>query len=270
LTSDSISNTSNFNNTVFEKTARDTVSNRPIEKTQRPAFFPRKCRPRSLGRPLRSHKISIHRSISKDLQMQPLEIEVKFYLANVEAIHSRIMKLGAQRLGRAFETNIRFEDANNSLIKQKSLLRLRKDTKTRLTFKSEPRSEDHEFKILKELEVEVSDFHIMKQILESIGFHKEQTYEKWRETFILNRTILCIDTLPYGDFLEIEGEKHNIKEISGSIGLEWSKRILTNYLHLFQIIKDKSDLPFSDVTFDNFKNIRIDCKQYLDLFRSAV
>jgi len=188
----------------------------------------------------------------------------------VEAIHSRIMKLGAQRLGRAFETNIRFEDANNSLIKQKSLLRLRKDTKTRLTFKSEPRSEDHEFKILKELEVEVSDFHIMKQILESIGFHKEQTYEKWRETFILNRTILCIDTLPYGDFLEIEGEKHNIKEISGSIGLEWSKRILTNYLHLFQIIKDKSDLPFSDVTFDNFKNIRIDCKQYLDLFRSAV
>lgn len=202
--------------------------------------------------------------------MQPLEIEVKFYLANVEAIHSRIMKLGAQRLGRAFETNIRFEDANNSLIKQKSLLRLRKDTKTRLTFKSEPRSEDHEFKILKELEVEVSDFHIMKQILESIGFHKEQTYEKWRETFILNRTILCIDTLPYGDFLEIEGEKHNIKEISGSIGLEWNKRILTNYLHLFQIIKDKSDLPFSDVTFDNFKNIRIDCKQYLDLFRSAV
>jgi adenylate cyclase class 2 len=217
---------------------------------------------RSNDRTLGSHAVSINRSISKNWHMQPLEIEVKFYLADAGIIRNRIMELGARRIGRAFETNIRFEDANQSLIRQKSILRLRKDAKTRLTFKSKPCLDDKEFKILKELEVEVSDFDTMKHILESIGFHKEQIYEKWRETFILNGTTLCIDTLPYGDFLEIEGEKHDIKTLSVGIGLEWDKRILTNYLQLFEIIRDKLDLPFSDVTFDNFKNIRIDFQQY--------
>lgn len=197
--------------------------------------------------------------------MENLEIEVKFYLSDMDSIRDRILEIGAVSRGRVFETNLRFDDADNHLIQKKSLLRLRQDTKTTLTFKSEPAFKDDQFKILKELEVEVSDFSTMKHILESLGFREEQVYEKWRETFILNRTNLCLDTMPYGDFLEIEGQKEDIKKLTSQIGLKWKKRILLNYLAIFDVIRQKSNLPFYDVTFSNFINIRFDIAKYLDL-----
>jgi adenylate cyclase class 2 len=194
--------------------------------------------------------------------MENLETEVKFYLPEVNPIRRRIIELGGDFKGRAFETNLRFEDADNRLIQEKSLLRLRKDIKTTLTFKSEPSFKDDQFKTLREVEVEVSDFAAMKQILESLGFHKEQVYEKWRETFTLQDTHLCLDTMPYGDFLEIEGPKKSIKELASRIGLKWHKRILLNYLAIFDIIGKHLNLGFSDVTFENFKDIRFDLDQH--------
>ena len=200
--------------------------------------------------------------------MENLEIEVKFYLSDMDRIRDRIIEIGAVSRGRVFETNIRFDDSDNSLIQKKSLLRLRQDTKTILTFKSEPPFKDDQFKILRELEVEVSDFTTMKNILESLGFREEQVYEKWRETFILNSANLCLDTMPYGNFLEIEGQKEDIKELVSQIGFKWKKRILLNYLAIFDVIKQKSNLPFYDVTFSNFINIRFDVAKYLDLIEA--
>jgi len=197
--------------------------------------------------------------------MEHLEIEVKFYLSDMDYIRDRIVELGAVSMGRVLETNILFDDADNRLIQKKSLLRLRLDTKTILTFKSEPPFKSDQFKILRELEVEVSDFTTMKHILESLGFREEQVYEKWRETFMLDSTNLCLDTMPYGDFLEIEGQKEDIKKLASQIGLKWKKRILLNYLAIFDVIKQKSNLPFYDVTFSNFINIRFGLAKYLDL-----
>jgi adenylate cyclase class 2 len=200
--------------------------------------------------------------------MEHLEIEVKFYLSDMDAIRDRILELGAVSMGRIFETNLRFDDADNRLIEKKSLLRLRQNTKTILTFKSEPPFKNDQFKILKELEVEVSDFATMKHILESLGFREEQVYEKWRETFRLNTANLCLDTMPYGDFLEIEGQMEDIRKLASQIGLKWKKRILLNYLAIFDVIKQKSNLPFYDVTFSNFINIRFDLAEYLDLLEA--
>ena len=90
--------------------------------------------------------------------MEKLEIEVKFYLPDIQLIRDRIIKLGAENKGRAFETNLRFDDIDNSLYRNKSLLRLRRDTKNTLTYKCEPSEKDDQFKIFKEFEVEVSDF----------------------------------------------------------------------------------------------------------------
>ncbi len=202
-------------------------------------------------------------------KMKDLEIEVKFYLANIKPVRNSIIELGADCMERVFETNVLFEDINKSLIKKRSLLRLRKDTRTRLTFKSEPNIKDKNFKVLKELEVEVGDFSTMSLILESLGFHKERIYEKWRETFVLNDTTFCVDTMPYGNFLEIEGEKKDIKNFAHNIGLQWENRILLNYLAIYDVIKRKLNLPFSDITFDNFKNVRTNLREYLYLIEAG-
>ena len=104
----------------------------------------------------------------------------------------------------------------------------------------------------------------MKQ-LEALGFHHEQVYEKWRETLVLDQTQFCLDSMPYGNFLEIEGQKQNIKNFAAQLGLQWDQRILLNYLHIFEILQNKLNLNFSDVTFDNFKYVEVDMVDYLDL-----
>ncbi|MEZ4528224.1 MAG: class IV adenylate cyclase [Desulfobacterales bacterium] len=188
----------------------------------------------------------------------PLEIEVKFYATDRDALRSRILAMGAKSAGRVFEENIRFEDASGTLMQKKALLRLRQDGKARLTFKSSPEEQDSQFKIFEELETEVSDFSAMQRILEALGFHPVQRYEKWRETFVLGNTHLCLDTMPFGDFLEIEGEKSCILDLSGQLGLKWENRILHNYLGIFALLQEKLQLPFSDVTFENFQKTDAD------------
>ncbi|OQY51934.1 MAG: hypothetical protein B6245_24080 [Desulfobacteraceae bacterium 4572_88] len=198
--------------------------------------------------------------------MNDLEIEVKFYLPDIPSVRERILELGAECKGRVFETNIRFEDASKSLMRKNSLLRLRKDATAKLTFKSPPIAPDNQFKVRRELEVEVSDFSTMSRILDALGFNEEQVYEKWRETFILGDTHFCIDTMPYGDFLEIEGEKTEIRKLADQLGLKWEKRILTNYLAIFRTVREKLNLSFSDLTFEHFKAVELDLGEFRHLF----
>jgi adenylate cyclase, class 2 len=198
--------------------------------------------------------------------MDSLEIEVKFFLTDPNTVRKNILQLGAQNLGRFFEVNIRFEDKEKSLLKKNALLRLRKDNRVTLTYKSEPEIDDVDFKIFRELEVEVSDFDAMESILTSLGLCPEQVYEKWRETFVLQNIHFCLDTMPFGNFLEIEGNKDNILYMAGKLGLEWENRILFNYLKIFDVLKTQENLAFSDVTFENFKDLSLDFSKYLLLF----
>ena len=139
-----------------------------------------------------------------------------------------------------------------------------------MTFKCAPSVSTHEdadqFKILRELEVEVSSFEIMQRILESLGYHVEQVYEKWRETFCLNETEICADTLPFGGFLEIEGEKEAIRSMAGQLGLKWENRILQNYLAIFDHIRRQTGIIFHDISFDNFKARREDFSHHIRHF----
>ena len=201
--------------------------------------------------------------------MEKLEIEVKFFLPPGHSMREDILDLGARSRGRFFEKNIRFEDPNKTLKSKECLLRLRHDHKTTLTFKLKPNADSQQFKVLKEHEVEVSDFKTMKDMLELLGFHGEQVYEKWRETLMLADTLFCLDTMPYGQFLEIEGSQQDIQLYARRLGLQWDKRILANYLEIFEIIKEKMDLKFTDVTFDNFKNIAVQLQKYLPLLEAG-
>ena len=74
--------------------------------------------------------------------------------------------------------------------------------------------------------------------------------------------------MPYGDFLEIEGTKESIQQLALKIGLLWEKRILLNYLAIFDIIKRQLNLSFYDVTFGNFNNVQFDMAQYLKLIEA--
>lgn len=181
-----------------------------------------------------------------------LEIEVKFFLKNPEAIRERLIALGTVTQPRVFEINRRYEDSGHNLKKQGKLLRLRQDGECRLTFKSRPPQSDPRFKVYRELEVSVDNADTMAFILEALGFEAVQIYEKWRETFAVQTAMVCIDTLPYGTFLEIEGPGEQITALARSLGLPWEERILANYLAIFEVLRQKEGLAFTDLTFENF------------------
>ncbi len=190
--------------------------------------------------------------------MKSLEIEIKFYIPDIDAIRARIRSLGAELKASGFETNIRFDDAAQHLKQAKMLLRLRQDARCRLTVKSPPDDADTEFKIFRELEVDISDSQTMIAILGQLGYYPRQVYEKQRETYLFKHTELCLDSLPYGHFLEIEGEKDDIRKAAEAIGLNWENRITANYLSLFATLQKQLNLPFEDITFENFKSVKVD------------
>jgi adenylate cyclase class 2 len=187
-----------------------------------------------------------------------LEIEVKFLVRDLAAIRSRLgLAGGSLSKVRIYERNIRFDTPWESLLMQGKLLRLRQDTVARITFKAEP-EEQHtsEVRIREEIEMEVEDFDTAVHILEKIGFVQKEVYEKDRETFLLDGVEVVLDELPFGDFVELEGSEQAIRRVADRLALAWDKRILSNYLALMAEIKSAYQLPFDDLTFENFAGLQ--------------
>lgn len=195
-----------------------------------------------------------------------LEIEVKFFLNEPNHLHQRLIESGARPGTRVFETNLRYENAINSLKSEGILLRLRQDRTCRLTVKGRPPHNDPDFKVHTEWEVEVSNCKTICAILTQLGFHVDQIYEKWRQTFELEGCVICLDTMPYGDFLEIEGTRQAIRTVAERLGLTWQTRILDNYLAIFEIVRKREGLSFNDLTFANFADHPVRIAPYVSLF----
>lgn len=201
--------------------------------------------------------------------MEKFEIELKFYVSDLGAQQKKLLNHGAVCIGlRTFEHNVRYETEDGRLLRNNCLLRLRKDRDTTLTFKSPPPQTDGRFKIYRELEVHVDDFDTTDAILNALGFIRSQIYEKWRETWQFEGATICLDTLPFGSFMEIEGPPEAITQIVDDLGLAWKQRILAGYLRIFALLREKEALAFMDVTFANFKGNPLVFDQYRHLFEA--
>ncbi len=185
-----------------------------------------------------------------------LEIEVKFPVTNLQAVRERLLALGATvSAPRVLEQNVVFDDTAHSLRRNEQVLRLRRDTRVRLTYKGLPKEERRsDVRIREELELEVSNFEIMALLLERLGFSAVSAYEKYRESFALGGTDIVLDELPFGDFVELEGDEANIRELAQRLELDWDRRVLDSYIALMAMLKDYYQLPFGDLTFANFPN----------------
>lgn len=202
--------------------------------------------------------------------MEHLEIELKFFLPHPGDLRKRLHACNAQcRRRRTFEYNVRYDTADDRLLKNNCLLRLRKDRSTTLTVKAPPTTTDDRFKILRELEVGVEDFDAMDAILKALGFFRRQSYEKWRETWRYRGASVCLDSMPFGSFLEIEGNPDQITTIADDLGLQWERRILHSYLGIFERLRDQAALAFNDITFDNFRAVQLQFDTYRRLFEAG-
>ncbi len=186
------------------------------------------------------------------------ELEVKFYLDSLAALESRLKELGARLVQpRVREVNLRFDTPTNDLSRSLRLLRLRRDTEARVTYKG-PGSEVGGARLRQELEFTVSDFDTARALFEALGYQVYLMYEKYRATYALDAVLVTLDELPYGLFAEIEGpDGDSIQAAARALGLDWDSRILDSYAALFDRVREVLGLDFRDLSFANFEGVKV-------------
>ena len=194
------------------------------------------------------------------------ETEAKFYVLDLNKIKSRLNGLNAHLLQeRVLETNIRFDLPGARLRAEGRVLRLRRDTTTKFTYKSASTNQQGVLS-REEIEFEVEDFEKAKRFLEALGYQKLVYYEKYRTTYILppseGSIHVMLDELPYGNFVEIEGETvDTIHALADQLGLHWEAAIATSYNALFDRARNALKLSVPDLSFADFANMEVEAAQ---------
>jgi adenylate cyclase class 2 len=149
-----------------------------------------------------------------------IEIEKKYKIDKklVVELTVKLGELGAEFAYETFEEN--FLHRGGLLDGGASTLRLRKtDARTTLTYK-EKITTDGGFKQQIEFETDVSDVNATESIIEKLGYKLSVIYEKHRKAWRLNNVEVVIDELPFGYYMEIEGEMEAILEVEKLLGAD--------------------------------------------------
>lgn len=186
------------------------------------------------------------------------EIEVKFYISNPEGIEAALQQRGAGLIQpRTYEINLRFDTPDGALRRGKRVLRLRRDAQISLTYKG-PGQAIEGARRREEIEFQVSDFAAAQAFLEALGFQVILMYEKYRTIYELEDVLICLDEMPYGRFIELEGPNAlSLQRIAQNLGLNWEARILDSYTALFEHLRRQRGLTFRDLSFANFRTIQV-------------
>jgi adenylate cyclase class 2 len=185
------------------------------------------------------------------------ETEVKLHVPDLDAVAKRLASLGAQQEGeRVYEYNVRYDLPDDGLRAEGIVLRLRRDTRVRLTYKGKGSAANGVISRA-EHEVEVSDFDTMDRIIRLLGYEPRMIYEKYRTTYHLDSTEVVLDEMPYGHFVEIEGTEAAIEAVIDRIELTAAPRLAASYAGLFDRVRAHLGLDFRDITFDNFARIEV-------------
>ena len=185
------------------------------------------------------------------------ELEVKFYLSRRKDMEAKLSSVGPVSAPRVHEVNLRLDTTDLSLSSTGKLLRLRQDTRARVTYKGAG-SEEGGARLRQELEFTVSDFDTALALFEALGYQVYMMYEKYRTTYQLGNVEVTLDEMPTGDFLEIEGpDGESIRRAAVQLELNWEARILDSYTVLFERTRAQLGFDFRDLSFENFKGMKI-------------
>ena len=160
------------------------------------------------------------------------EIEKKYRLTleQREALSHRLRQVGATLQVREFEENTIY--AGGSLDPRRQVLRLRRvGDEAILTYKERNESTSA-IKHHQEDETRVEDAAALAAILEALGYRPTLVYEKRRATWHIRQAEVVLDELPFGLFVEIEGEENEIEEVEVLLNLGHAEAEMSTYPEL--------------------------------------
>ncbi|MFN7208761.1 MAG: class IV adenylate cyclase [Aggregatilineales bacterium] len=180
------------------------------------------------------------------------ETEIKLWASDLPALAERLKALGATlHQPRTAERNLRYDRPDGSLRARGEVLRLRQDRQAYLTFKAPHAAAPY---TRTELEIAVSDFETADRLLAALGFEVVWRYEKFRTTYALAGCEVALDELPFGTFIEVEGDSlAAVEAVIARLGMSDAPRFALSYSQLFERLRERLQLPFRDLTFENFR-----------------
>lgn len=181
------------------------------------------------------------------------EIEVKIAVEDADVLVDRLRSLGARLVhARCFEDNRLYDRDGGALAAAGKLLRLRRSgDRALLTAKapSEGAAERAEYKVRHEVETEVPDAEAMAGVLEAAGFTTAWRYQKYRTTWNLDDTVVTLDEIPHGCFLEIEGAPERIDSVAAALGLDRARYRTDSYADIHAQWCAEQGRPLDDMVF---------------------
>lgn len=191
--------------------------------------------------------------------MNGKETEVKFFVNDLARIEIRLREMKAHLIQpRVHEINHRYDTPDGALRRNGKVLRLRNDTEARFTFKGPSEARQDGVRSRKEIEFSVGSFESGREFLELLGFIPIIFYEKYRTTYEFNRIHVMLDELPYGNFVEIEGEDISaLQSVANLLGLQWEAMVEAGYHVLFERIAGKYNLDPGQLSFEVLKSMRV-------------
>ncbi len=182
-----------------------------------------------------------------------IEIEAKFYLRHLADARRRVLAAGGRLVSpRHLERNERYDTPDGRLSAAGEVLRLRIGERVLLTYKAALDNPERR----REIEVEAGDAAAARALIQALGFRLVVVYEKYRETFGLEETLVMLDELPFGCFVEVEGASGEaVSSASRRIGLEWARRVPSSYVDLFEALRRRRHLSFVNAAFAEFADL---------------
>ena len=163
-----------------------------------------------------------------------LEIEVKIPVRELSAVREKLRSAGASlHAGVHEESNILFDDPERRLSGSGRTVRLRRAAgRAILTYKGAARFQAGA-KVREERETEVSNPEEAEAILSGIGLQPRFRYDKRREEWDCDGSVVALDETPIGFFVEVEGDPASIRRVVATLGLDAAESIPYSYAELY-------------------------------------
>jgi adenylate cyclase, class 2 len=185
--------------------------------------------------------------------MQSVEIEVKFRVANHNALEAQLRRLGFHcDTPRTFERNILFDTPARDLRNTRQILRLRSyDGKWVVTHKQTLPDDSplarHKQRI--ETESRVEDGAALERIFAALGYQPAFVYEKWRSEWSDAEGHCVIDETPIGLYAELEGPPAWIDATLDRLQVHSTDVTTLSYGRLFEVWQQETGSKAANMAF---------------------
>ena len=163
-----------------------------------------------------------------------LESERKYMVQDLKALRRRLAETQhATLLGEYFESNQIYDWPERTLWQQQKLLRVRTGKQSVICLKSSPQDASGQgVKLWQETQTEVGSAAEMAHLLEQLGLRAVLEYEKIRSKWQWGACVLCLDRVPFGRYVEIEGDAAAIDQCAQHFALDPQSATTASYHEL--------------------------------------